>query len=58
MKTCKIIVPKTPDACGKTAERKLTFKGDDEPTPACLECTLLMQQIAASHGTTVKVEPL
>jgi hypothetical protein len=55
--TCRVIMPPSTDVCGKRALNRVVFS-DGDKTPACNGCAMYLQQVAASHGTSVRVEPL
>lgn len=55
--TCRVIVPPSTDVCGKPARSRVVFL-DGDKTPACNGCAMYLQQVAASHGTSVRVESL
>lgn len=57
MKSCRIILPPTPDVCGKLATHILVFS-DGDAASSCEECALRMQEIARTHGRQLKVEKI
>lgn len=57
MKICKAISPPSNDACGKPATHRVTFT-DGSSATTCQMCATNMSELARSHGTSVKVEPL
>ena len=59
--TCKISVPPDGGACSAQATCRIVWQsrdGKDEPTLACKDCAERMEQLAASHRTAIRVEPL
>jgi hypothetical protein len=55
--SCRITVPPGGDACGAVADRRIRWH-DGEATPACANCAMRMVQLAESHRTILRVEPL
>jgi hypothetical protein len=53
--SCQVIRPPAKEACGEPASRLVTFC-DDQKVSACVECALYLEQVAASHGTQIRVE--
>ena len=56
-RTCRVIRPPSADACGKRATTKLVWT-DDTTSDACADCAMYLKQVAESHHTVVRVEPL
>jgi hypothetical protein len=55
--SCRITVPPEGGACGAVADRRILWH-DGEATPACENCAMRMAQLAESHRTILRVEPL
>jgi hypothetical protein len=58
---CRVAVPPDGGDCPAAATRRIVWPsrdGWDRPTLACRDCAERMQQVAASHNTTLRVEPL
>ena len=55
--SCRITVPPEGNACGALADRRILWH-DGESTPACANCALRMAQLAESHRTILRVEPI
>jgi hypothetical protein len=55
--SCRITVPPEGNACGALADRRILWH-DGEATPACENCAMRMTQLAESHKTILRVEPL
>jgi hypothetical protein len=54
---CRITVLPDGEACGAVADRRIVWH-DGETTPACESCAVRMNQLAESHRTILRVEPL
>jgi len=55
--SCRITVPPEGNACGALADRRIRWH-DGEATLACANCAMRMVQLAESHKTILRVEPL
>jgi hypothetical protein len=55
--SCRITVLPDGEACGAAVERKIVWH-DGETTLVCLNCAVRMSQLAESHKTILRVEPL
>lgn len=57
--TCRVVLPAERDACGKPASVVVKFSGNEGgSTHACAPCARSLEQLALSHGTSVKVEKI
>jgi hypothetical protein len=54
---CRASVPPNGDDC-KAEAKFLVIWSDEDRTPMCRECAMHAQQMAQSHRTNVKVEPI
>jgi hypothetical protein len=57
MKKCHVISLSSRDVCMKTATLRVKFP-DGDASNACQGCALHLQQLAASYGTVVVVQPI
>jgi hypothetical protein len=55
--SCRITVLPDGEACGAAVERKIVWH-DGEVSLVCLNCAVRMSQLAESHKTILRVEPL
>jgi hypothetical protein len=54
---CRAIIPPAREGCGAPVTHRVTFK-DGDKVDTCGDCALRFGEIAASHGSNVKVEKL
>lgn len=58
---CRCVTLPSGDECGAPATRRIMWpdaESDRDRTPACQDCVIRMGEIARSHGTVLKTEPL
>ena len=55
--SCRITMPPDGEACGSAVEWRIVWH-DGEKTLACTNCVLRMRQLAESHRTILRVEPI
>ena len=55
--SCRITVLPEGHACGALATVRIIWP-DDDKTPACVECAGHTSQLAQSHRSAVRIEPL
>lgn len=56
---CIVVQPPSKDACGKPAEYKVTFPGENNGTAAACEgCAVFLRDTAKGFGTSVRIERL
>ena len=55
--SCRIVLLPEGTACGAAATVQLVWS-DKDKTPACADCAARTSQLAASHRSSVRVEPL
>lgn len=57
--SCPITLPPDGAACGAAVECRIVWPGqENESTLACRNCAIRMTQLAESHRTALRVEPL
>jgi len=54
---CRVLVPPRGDVCEAAATYRIVWS-DSDVTPACADCALRTQELARSHRTVLKIEPL
>lgn len=57
MSLCRAIKLPEGNICGTPATHRVTFS-DGDAIETCLACSLSLVELARSHGTRIKTEPL